>query len=385
MIALLWTFPLLMAASIVIGWAAEVTAVHLSAGIALAILAWLQTTPEFAVEATIAWSQDVHLALANLTGSLRLLIGFGWPMIFFIYWASQKRRKVGAPLEIRLPDSFSVEAAGLAVPVLYFTLILLKGTWTAYDGAALCSLYGFYFFMLNRQRKYGGVQADGTEDESLEEQPAVVRKVLGLSGGAQALALLLMFVGGGLALWVTVHPFVEALKSAAIALGVSEFVFIQWVAPVASEFPEKVTAFNWARKPGKVPFAIVNMLSSVTSQWTLLAGLVPILFSISAGRLYTIEFDDFQKRELLLTIGQSALAVVLLLDLKILASEMLGFFGLWFVQFVMPSTREYLPAVYLFWAVIELGRLLLMRECLVVPYTLRKLFKRSGGEPSAFS
>ena len=52
MATLFWTFPLLMLASIIIGWAAEITAVHLSAGIALVVLAWLQTAPEFAVEAT---------------------------------------------------------------------------------------------------------------------------------------------------------------------------------------------------------------------------------------------------------------------------------------------------------------------------------------------
>src|SRR4051812_43710249 len=102
MIALLWTFPLIMFASIVIGWAAELTAVHLSAGIALAVLAWLQTAPEFAVEATIAWNRDTHLALANLTGSLRLLMGLGWPVVFFIYYFGQRGRKQSAK-EIVLP------------------------------------------------------------------------------------------------------------------------------------------------------------------------------------------------------------------------------------------------------------------------------------------
>ena len=65
-----------------IAWGAEAAQFFMSQGLALAILAWLQTLPEFAVEADIAWRQDVPNMTANFTGSLRLLVGLGWPMIF---------------------------------------------------------------------------------------------------------------------------------------------------------------------------------------------------------------------------------------------------------------------------------------------------------------
>ncbi|MBI3555324.1 MAG: hypothetical protein HY074_03545 [Deltaproteobacteria bacterium] len=359
--ALLWTFPLLMFASIVIGWAAEVTAVRLSAGIALAVLAWLQTAPEFAVEATIAWHQDAHLALANLTGSLRLLLGFGWPMVFFIHWFTQRRRRVKVR-SLKLPAMFKTESLGLAFPVLYFVIIYFKGTWTPYDGAILASFYGVYFWMLSRQRKAGSEAASGQAVEEGEGEPWVVRRVLGLGKGGQFAAMIAMFGFGGAMLWVTVHPFIHALQVAAMGFGISDFIFIQWIAPLASEFPEKVTAFNWARAPRKVPYAVVNMLSSVTAQWTLLAGLVPIIFSISAGHAYTIVFTDFQKQELLLTIAQSALTVAILADLTIESYEMLGYFALWAVQFFVPSVRPYLVPVYLGWTAIEAFRLTAYRR-----------------------
>ena len=71
----------------VIAWAAEAAQFLISQGLALAILAWLQTLPEFAVEAVIAYEagkdpNKIHLMTANFTGSLRLLVGLGWPMIF---------------------------------------------------------------------------------------------------------------------------------------------------------------------------------------------------------------------------------------------------------------------------------------------------------------
>src|SRR5712691_10386595 len=81
--AVLWTAPAILLAAMLIACAAESAQFFISQGFALAILAWLQTLPEFAVEAVLAWNQQVPLLLANLTGALRLLTGLGWPMIYF--------------------------------------------------------------------------------------------------------------------------------------------------------------------------------------------------------------------------------------------------------------------------------------------------------------
>src|SRR5436305_6446973 len=83
----LWTFPSILLSAFVIAWGAEAAQFLISQGLALAILAWFQTLPEFAVEAVIAWQagtnpNQIHLMTANFTGSLRLLVGLGWPMIY---------------------------------------------------------------------------------------------------------------------------------------------------------------------------------------------------------------------------------------------------------------------------------------------------------------
>src|ERR671933_187234 len=85
----LWTFPSILLSAFIIAWAAEAAQFLMSQGLALAILAWLQTLPEFAVEAVIAWQAGkdpavTHLAIANFTGAIRLLLGLGWPMIYFV-------------------------------------------------------------------------------------------------------------------------------------------------------------------------------------------------------------------------------------------------------------------------------------------------------------
>src|ERR1700757_4828641 len=97
-----WTFPAMIGAAFLVAWAAEAAEFLFSQGLALAVLALVQTMPEFAVEAVIAWQAGknppmVHLAIANFTGSLRLLTGFGWPMIYAVA-AYSSRRKYGRKL-----------------------------------------------------------------------------------------------------------------------------------------------------------------------------------------------------------------------------------------------------------------------------------------------
>src|SRR5215210_5863911 len=107
-VSALWTFPSVLGSAMLIAWAAEAAQFLFSQGLALAILAWLQTLPEFAVEAVIAWEagqamanfpgtpQAQHAAslmTANFTGSLRLLVGLGWPMIYTVAAIFYRRRE----------------------------------------------------------------------------------------------------------------------------------------------------------------------------------------------------------------------------------------------------------------------------------------------------
>src|SRR5258706_14730073 len=93
----------MLLSAFLVAWGAEAAQFLISQGLALAILAWLQTLPEFAVEAVIAWDagrdpERAHLAIANLTGAIRLLLGLGWPMLDFVFAAASPRRGAGTSL-----------------------------------------------------------------------------------------------------------------------------------------------------------------------------------------------------------------------------------------------------------------------------------------------
>src|SRR5258707_9169073 len=126
--SVLWTAPSILVAAMLIAWAAESAQFFIAQGFALAILAWLQTLPEFAVEAVLAKNQQVPLLLANLTGALRLLIGLGWPMIYAtaaVAW----RWKTGQPLRrVMLDPGHCVEVVGLLACMSYAAVIWWKAT-----------------------------------------------------------------------------------------------------------------------------------------------------------------------------------------------------------------------------------------------------------------
>src|SRR5262245_36766717 len=154
-LAALWTFPSILLSAFLVAWGAEAAQFLMSQGLALAILAWLQTLPEFAVEAVIAWEagkdpERSHLAIANLTGAIRLLLGLGWPMIYFVFAIAARRQGKPAWQPINLDREHAVEVVGLLPPLLYFLVILWKQSIGWIDAVVLIGLYGVYLWVLMR-------------------------------------------------------------------------------------------------------------------------------------------------------------------------------------------------------------------------------------------
>ena len=152
----LWTFPAIVLAAMLITWAAECGQFFISQGLALAVLAWIQTLPEFAVEAVIAYTaakdpSKVHLITANYTGSLRLFVGLGWPMVYFVaLFLSKNPKDKKRPWVIELEDEHSIPILSLLPALLYFLVIYFKGTLSIFDGIVLSVIYFIYLCLLSR-------------------------------------------------------------------------------------------------------------------------------------------------------------------------------------------------------------------------------------------
>lgn len=349
----LWTFPTIIFAAILIAWAAECGQFYISQGLALAVLAWVQTLPEFAVEAAITMEavhnpEQMHLITANFTGSLRLFVGFGWPMVYFISLffshepAWQKDRGFR---RIVMEDENSLTVMGLVPALLYFLYIYWKGTLTIADAVALIAIYALYLWLLSK--------LPPQEAEGVEDLPRVPRWIMQKPKAISIAWILSMFAAGAAILWFVAHPFLDSMLAVAVTFGISQFVFVQWVAPFLSEFPEKLSAFNWARKVTKAPMALTNFVSSSVNQWTVLVATIPFIYSFGVGHPAHITFDEHQRVEILLTIVQSYLGFVFLASMDFSFVESVGLFGLWLLQFFVPGLREELIWVYGAWAAWE--------------------------------
>lgn len=362
--AVLWTAPCILFASMTIAWGAESAQFFIAQGFALAILAWMQTLPEFAVEAVLAWKQQTGFLLANLTGALRMLTGLGWPMIYGAA-AFFHRRRTGKPLGgIQLDREHSVNVAGLFVALVYMSFVLAKGSLTVVDAAILILIYSAYLAILQRIPPQG--------EEGIEDLERIPRAIVLSSRPRRILLITLCFAAGGALIYFVAEPFLGSLLALSTLLTIPSFMFIQWVAPFVSEFPEMLSTFYFARTVTRAPMALMNMVSSNINQWTLLVAMLPIVYSLSRGSISSIPFDDQQKLELLMTIGQALVGMIFLVNMELAWWEATVLFVLWLVQFgfsVVPSgatgvvgylgrhIHVWITATYFVWAAWELLRL----------------------------
>lgn len=352
----LWTFPAIILAAMLIAWAAECGQFYISQGLALAVLAWVQTLPEFAVEAVIALSaakdpSQMHLITANFTGSLRLFVGLGWPMVYFVavFFAKRPITEKGF-LRIKMEDEHSIVALSLLPALGYFLWIYFKGTLNIWDGVILTLIYCAYLWFISKMPPQG--------EEEISDLGRVPRFVMRLKKPVNFVGIGLLFLIGALILWFAAHPFLHSMLALSVSLGVSEFVFVQWMAPFLSEFPEKLSAFHWARTGKKAPMALANFVSSSVNQWTILVATIPFIYSFGLGHVAPVVFDEHQRVEILLTIIQSYLGFLFLASMEFSWWEAVGLFVLWIVQFFVPALREEITYIYGAWALFETAMLI---------------------------
>src|SRR5712671_2553891 len=227
---ILWAAPAILIAALVIAWATESAQFFIAQGFALAILALMQTLPEFAMEAVFAWHRQIPFLFANLTGALRLLTGLGWPMIYCAAALVYRKRHKKPLGRIVMEGQHSVQVVGLLLPLIYVSFILWKASLNVFDAVVLTAIYGAYLAVL--------IKMPVEEAEGIANLERIPRAIV-LSPRGRRIALIIgLFVLGGVLIKVSAQPFLGSLFAISTSNGIPTFVFVQWVAPFVSEFPE---------------------------------------------------------------------------------------------------------------------------------------------------
>ncbi|SIK20592.1 Sodium/calcium exchanger family protein [Mycobacteroides abscessus subsp. abscessus] len=355
-----------VAASFVLAWAAEAAQIDVSGGLAIAVLALIAVLPEYAVDLYYAYisghvPEYTQYAAANMTGSNRLLMGLGWPVVVLLALAVA-RKTSGHPVNLlSLEPSNRIELGFLTVAGVVAFAIPASGQIHLALGIALLAWFGFYLFTISRGE---------AEEPDLVGTAAAIGM---LPKHLRRSTVVTMFVLAASVILLCAEPFANSLVSAGTQLGVDQFLLVQWLAPLASEAPEFIIAAIFAAR-GKGTAAIATLISSKVNQWTLLIGSLP-LAHLAGGGGFSLVLDARQVEETLLTATQTMMGVALILALRFHRATAWALLALFVVQFPITSThgRLILCGVY---GVLAIAGLIVNRHHILA--TIRSPFHRSA-------
>jgi cation:H+ antiporter len=371
----------IFAAATLLTWASEVAETEVSAGLALVVLALIAVLPEYAVDLYFAIEaphavectsldpnlpigcedpHPSHLAIANMTGGNRLLVGLAWPAIFLIFWLKTRRK------EMPIVPGNSVGIFFLGIATVYSFTIPIKGYLSLVDTAVLFSLFAAYLYISSRAPP---------REHSVFVGPALA--IASLPRFQRRFWILALFAYAAMVIFAAAEPFAESLVETGTELGIDEFVLVQWVAPLASESPEFILAGLIALR-GRYDASMTILISSKVNQWTLLIGSLPLAYSISGGTTAPLDFDQRQSIEVFLTAAQSLFAVAILVSLSVNRFEAAALAGLFFSQFFF--TSETVHVVYGF-IYIVLAFIVFIRDIPQMP-TFRRAVVQTVKDPA---
>jgi cation:H+ antiporter len=280
--------------------------------------------PEYAVDVYFAWMAGkdptyIAYASANMTGSNRLLIGLGWPAVVLVYWLKTRQRG------IELEPSHRIETSSLLYATIYSFIIPLKGTFSLVDFFFFIAIFIHYIYRASRAEMVEPELAGPAE--MIGAWPKTVRRII----------TILFFLLSGYVIYIAAKPFAEGLLHTGRRLGVEEFILVQWLAPLASESPEFIVAVIFAAR-ALAGSSFGTLLSSKVNQWTLLIGMLPLVFNISYGAIRPMPLDSRQIEEIFLTSAQSLFAVAVLSNMLFSWREAIILLVLFSTQLVFPSS-----------------------------------------------
>ncbi len=312
-------------AAYVLSWGAELAQFEIPQSLAIAFLALVAVLPEYAVDMYFAWEagkdpQYIHYATANMTGANRLLIGVGWAAVVFAYFFRTKKG------EVRLEPVNRIELFALTLATLYCFVVPIKQSLSWIDSVFLLTIFAWYMRRATLAH---------------HEEPEIEGPIVAIAKwprGRRIAVTIFFFLFAGYTIFISAEPFAEGLLETGRHWGIEEFILVQWLAPLASESPEFIVAIIFALR-ARASASLGTLVSSKVNQWTLLVGMLPLVYNLSAGHLGPMAMDARQSEEIFLTAAQSLFALVVIANLRFSITEALLLFVLFATQLFFTSTE----------------------------------------------
>jgi cation:H+ antiporter len=251
-----------VAAAFLLAWACEAAQVDFANGLVVSAVAFVAILPEYIVELHFAFIGHAEYVTANLTGASRLLLGFcvAMPAALALLPAKWRPPPVG---RINLEPAQRLDLAILGLAALWALRGVIRGQLTLLDSAVLISLYILY---LRRAAGAGGESPPPMGVAArLAELPKAQRQRW--AGGLMLFAAIVILL--------TAVPFGDAVLGTGALVGISPYLVLQWLVPVATETPELVVAVVLLMH-GRGGQSVAVLLAGAVSQYTLALGTLPL-------------------------------------------------------------------------------------------------------------
>jgi len=331
-----------LGAAFLLAWAAETAEKDVPRAFAIAVLAVLAVAPEYAVDALYAWNAGVfagtergieagNLAVANMTGANRILIGIGWAGIalFTVFRQGSssdpavERRPGFLRSVVSIDRDIGLDIVFLLLATAWAFLVPLNGGIDSLDMIFLVGLYAAYITIILR----------GDVDPA-EEHVGVPAYLQTFRRRRRIATVVFLFAYSGVMIFTAVEPFAHGLEEIGKGIGIPSFFMIQWIAPLASESPELIVVLYLVNK-ARSTAGFNALISSKLNQWTLLIGTLVVVHSIALGRYGVLAFDQKQAAEIWLTAAQSFFAIAILVNFEISVREAVMLLVLFVSQVVL--------------------------------------------------
>ncbi len=228
------------------------------------LLAFVTTLPEymFVFWASVKGAYDV--ALGSAVGAATMLVTLGYGLVILTATTNISRKPVKV---ITLSPATRIDAIYLAVTaVVAYVLAYIGDGFSLIDGLILIGVFfGYVAHLAQAAREFGK-----KHDVRLPRK----RFIKGLG---------YLLVGGVITIAVA-ERFVETMISLARYFGISPVTIAIIIGPIASELPEKLTAFITVMRNAKLAeISVANFIGSKVNHNSVLLGTMPIVAYITGN------------------------------------------------------------------------------------------------------
>lgn len=292
---LLETFILLLIlliAAMLLSHGAEAVAMRYGANFAgSVVLALVTTLPEYMFVFWAATKGEYAMAVGSAVGAATMLITLGYGLVIMTATSRTISRR---PVEaIELTQETRVDAFYLVATALVALLLAVEGGgFDLKDGIILVLIFALYVYhvTVGAVTFSNGHPIHGTRDDLYK-------------------GLALMALGGVITILVS-ERFVEAMIALSHQWGISPVAMAIVVGPIASELPEKLTAFMTVMRDGRLAeISVCNFIGSKVNHNSLLLGMLPLIaFYKGEGAVLGVVTPAFLAMTLLTLLAGASIA-----------------------------------------------------------------------------